>query len=540
MNEPSRHAVSAPARQVTVQEDRALVSRVAELTELAADARGQVRLTVEAVSPILVDKSLRVTSARPGLRVLDVRCRRKAASWRAGTGAPSDAAVAATAAVEDAKLRLEQARATVGALREEQAMLVRLRRAELADLALAAARGLPCTGAAEELARGDRELVALAQRAVEADQQVADRERELADAERLASQAQRRTGDDRAWLELDCVLEPGAAAPGPGLTIEYLVPAAAWRPAHRARLVDGAVDWELGACVWQRTGEDWRDVELVLSAERASLGVEPPELTDDELEVRPRPAALVVQTREQDLEHAGEGSAAAGAAEVMGIDDGGLGLTLRPGARCTVTADGRPHRVALGAFRAPAEVDLLAIPLHSPLCHVRARFANTGAMPLLAGPVDLLRAAGTVGRGEIGFLAAHEKVTLGFGSEPEVRVHREQREEQDDAGLLGGSITRTVRVIIRLSNLGASARQVVVQDRVPISELEQVVVTTSAPEAFRLDRERRPGEAAIPQITARAIDEHGIVTWVVPLPPAGRAAVALEYRIKRPRGVAGL
>ena len=252
--------------------------------------------------------------------------------------------------------------------------------------------------------------------------------------------------------------------------------------------------------------------------------------------------ALVVQAREQEIEHAGEGAdgAAAGTPTVMGIDDGGLGLVLRPPARCSIASDGRPHRVALGSFHSDAEVDLLAIPLRSPLCHVRARFANRGALPVLAGPVDLLRAAGVVGRGETAFLASGERTTLGFGSEPEVRVHREVQEEHDEGSLLGGTVTKTVRVIIRLSNLGAVARQVVVQDRLPVSELEQIVVTPSAPEAFRLDRVRRPGEAAIPQITARTVDEHGLVTWLVPLPPRGRAAVALEYRIKSPRGISGL
>ncbi|HRC54577.1 MAG TPA: DUF4139 domain-containing protein, partial [Kofleriaceae bacterium] len=362
----------------------------------------------------------------------------------------------------------------------------------------------------------------------------------------VVDQAQQRKGKDVATLEIDCLMTPlgpgeASAADAATLTIEYLVPAAAWRPVHRAQLVGSSVSWELGACVWQRTGEDWTDVDLSLSAERPSLGVEPPELSDDELEVRPRPATVQVQAREQEIERAGGGSdPSAAAPTVMGIDDGGLGLVLRPATRATIAADGRPHRVTLSSFQSDAEVELLAIPLRSPLCHVRTRFTNHGKSPLLAGPVDLVRRAGVVGRGETGFLAAGERATLGFGSEPEVRVHRELREEQDEGSILSGSVTRTVRVIIRVSNLGSSARQVLVQDRVPVSELEQVVVTVSAPEAFRLERERRPGEAPLAQITERTIDEHGLVTWVVPLAPRGRAAVALEYRIKSPRGFAGL
>lgn len=42
------------------------------------------------------------------------------------------------------------------------------------------------------------------------------------------------------------------------------------------------------------------------------------------------------------------------------------------------------------------------------------------------------------------------------------------------------------------------------------------------------------------EVTARAMDERGLVTGGVELPPLGRRAVTLEYRIKSQRGVAGV
>jgi hypothetical protein len=44
----------------------------------------------------------------------------------------------------------------------------------------------------------------------------------------------------------------------------------------------------------------------------------------------------------------------------------------------------------------------------------------------------------------------------------------------------------------------------------------------------------------ITQVTARALDERGLVSWSVELPPAGRRAVTLEYVIKSQRNVAGV
>jgi uncharacterized protein (TIGR02231 family) len=182
----------------------------------------------------------------------------------------------------------------------------------------------------------------------------------------------------------------------------------------------------------------------------------------------------------------------------------------------------------------------VAIPLRSPWVHLRARLANPGPQPLLAGPVDLIMASGYVGRAEIGFVAAGEKFHLGFGPEADVRAHREERTEREEAGLLGGWNSQQVRVSVRLSNLGAERREIVVTERIPISEVEQVEVAVSAPDGYLLGTDDHPGGEEITQVTARAIDERGLVTWTVELPPLGRRAVALEYRVRTQRGVSGI
>ena len=322
------------------------------------------------------------------------------------------------------------------------------------------------------------------------------------------------------------------------LTISYVVPGAAWRPYHRAMLARaaGRVDWTTTACVWQSTGEDWTDVEVMFSLERASLGVDPPELADDEVRTRRRPDTVVVESREHEQHSTGLGG---GPLQVPGIDDGGLGVTLTA-AKTTVKKDGMPHRVPVGGFTAPTQLSLVAIPLRSPWVHLRARIVNAGTQPLLAGPVDLIMASGYVGRAEVGFVAAGEKFHLGFGPEADVRVHRTETRERDEAGLLGGSNVQTVRVAVRLSNLGTERREINVTERIPISEVEQVDVQIASPDAYLLGTDDQPGGEEITQVTARAMDERGLVTWGVELPPLGRRAVTLEYRIKSHRGVAGV
>ncbi|MFN0247222.1 MAG: mucoidy inhibitor MuiA family protein [Kofleriaceae bacterium] len=514
---------------MTVLEDRASITRRGS----ASLAAGQHRIVIDTVSPVLADKTLHASAS--GARVLDVRCERYLAPWRD----PDSGSTAAPAALREEKHALQRehdaALARASASRAEIDALHELAGAAHRDLAIAAARGTSVVGATTQLAELDAAEAAARARAVAASQEIEALTGKLARLDARIARADAETGEVAARLVVDLLVD---APNDVTLAIGYIVPGAAWRPYHRAVLARaaGRVDWTTTACVWQATGESWTDVDLVFSLERPSLGVDPPELGDDELFVRRRPDTVVVEAREQEQQNTGLG----GSPAVPGIDDGGLGITLTAH-KVTVEKDGTPHRIPVGGFTAPTTLSLIAIPLKSSWCHIRARITNTGQAPLLAGPVDLVMSSGYVGRAEVGFVAPGEKFYLGFGPESDIRVHRTETRERDD-GLLGGT-THTVRVAVRVSNLGAERRTIDITERIPISEVEQVSVDVASPDAYLLGADDQPGPERgdeITQVTARSIDERGLVTWGVELPPLGRRAVTLEYKIKSQRGVAGV
>jgi hypothetical protein len=510
--------ISAPVIAVTVLEDRASITRRGKLVVPA----GQQRIVIERVSPVLADKTLTATCA--GARVLDVRCERYVAPWREGGEDTTPGALRAK------RVKLQTAHDAAAAkaqmARTESEGLAELVAAAYRDLALQAARGVAAPTAQADLGALDKQDREARARRIEAEHEVDVAAAALARLDERIARAEAEAGEQAARLIIDLVADSAADAT---LTAHYIVPGAAWRPYHRAQLAReaGKIEWQTTACVWQATGEDWTDAELTCSLERPSLGVEPPPFGDDELRTRKRPDTVIIETREQQQQEVGLGGTPA--LQVPGIDDGGLGLRLSAG-RVTIKHDGTPHRVPVGGFSGTAQVTLVGIPLRSPWVHVRARIINTGTTPLLAGPVDLIMASGYVGRAEIGFVAPNEKFYLGFGPEADVRMHRDEIRERDEAGILGGWNTQTVRVAVRLSNLGTRKREIVITERIPISEVEQVEVQTGAADAYELDEETT-------QVTARSLDDKGLVSWSVELPPLGRRAVTLEYKVKSQRGV---
>ncbi len=528
-------AAVLPVVEVVVLEDRARVTRRGPV-ELAA---GQTRVRVSGVAAVLVDKSAVARVPVGGVRVIDVRVEREVAPW---LDAAPDGRAAAVSIVE-LRARRDAARDAVRALADEAAAAAATAAAldELTtvagqELAGDAAWGRTAAGAAERLAELSARARAAAVRSATLAVDVARAREEVVRLDQQVSVRERDLGRELAAVAVELVAEAAGACE---LTIEYTTPCACWRPYHTATLRDGEVELVTDACVWQTTGEDWREVRLRFSTERPSLGTSPPELHDDLLRVQPK-GALVVTTREQEIATTGEGAARREAVELPGVDDGGVTRILAAPMVASIPSDGHPYRVRIGGFTARAEAALVAMPEKAAAAILRTRQDNAGKEPLLAGPVDLVREGGLCGRTSILFVAPGERFLLGWGPEPSVRIDRRHREKREESGILGSWSSTTHRVAVRLSNVGGAARKVAVTERIPVAEVEQVEVKLAAADAWKLeddDGERRDRTPLCLERTVDATD--GLVTWQVELPPRSHRAVALEYVVRTHDRVTG-
>lgn len=502
-------SAAIPVDEVTLMEDRARVVRRGAV-ELEP---GLHRLRVEGVAPILADKTLAARCETA--RVNDVGVARR----RVHVLADRDAAVRA---LDEA---LEACRDAVHAeserLQRVEEALARLEQAAdrtVEEIAVDAAwsraepetwgRRLKTVNELGERLRAER---LDARHALEDAKRAEARKRE----ERAA--AARPSDAMRATVTITVEVESAGAHE---IALEYVVPNACWRPRHRAVLEGDALRFESEGCVWQRTGEDWDDVQLRFSTQRPSLGAEPPRLATDRLRVKRKAERLVVEARQQVVETTGVGGGAA-APELPGIDDGGEVQELVAAHRVRVPSDGRPHRAPLFGFEAAAEETLTCAPELVPAVLRKTVQENAAPRPLLAGPVDLVRGGGLVGRTSILFVAPGERFELGWGPDPALRVHREVEVTEEESKMLTRWHDSARVVVDKLSNLGPEARTVELVERVPVSEIEKVKIELDA------------------SVTGREADGDGFVRWTVELPAFGRDRIELRYVVSRHSDVSG-
>lgn len=473
---PERVSHASVARRVTLFEDRAEVVRTAVVPVVP----GAQWVSLSGVTPYLDDRSLQVRAEGAGT-VLGARVVRRVvqeSSGNAGDGPRLEVDLRA-AQRRGQVAGLDLARAGASTQRIDQLF------SQWTEGLAEVPAGVGAEGGSDEWRAAFDALAADHAIAREAVQLALDvQEESLEDA-----------GRTQERLELARLLRPryetlievqvhSEAAQALGLEVTYRTPCALWRPEHLARLTPtaagkGDVELVTDGVAWQATGEDWSNVLVRFSTARPAQHAEAPLLSTEKLQLQRKgeeeKKSIVIEVREQTIASAGLGRGVKAVEEMPGVDDGGEPLAWEPAQRVTLASDARAFRVELSRVRLEAAVARVAFPERSQALHVRATMTLTSPRPLLAGPVRVARGSAFVGRARLNFVGAGEPFELGFGIDDGVRVRREQTDERDTALITGTQkLKRTVRLF--LSNLSGESRDLVVNERVPVSEIEDVSV----------------------------------------------------------------
>jgi len=323
------------------------------------------------------------------------------------------------------------------------------------------------------------------------------------------------------------------------VTIEYIVPGACWRPRHEAVILsaDKGTSWNSNrkvkfsssAAVWQNTGEDWANVELFFSTERASLGAVPPLLTEDSLLISKKTEKRV-ELREETIssfnvggfddssDGPGDSATKKQSSTIPGIDDGGVVRLLKSETNLTIPSSGRPVVVPLSSFEVDCDYNLMVYPELSEAAFKKVVLENKSDQPLLAGPVYLVENGSYCGRTSIMYVASGDKFKLGLGTDPAIVCKRTVYRNEKKQKMLSSWICVDYITTLNLSSLAADKLKVVIEERIPVSEIDDVKIT--------FDKDETTG-------TVKGPDKNGKVLWEITLAAQGTRKLELRYTVEK-------
>jgi uncharacterized protein (TIGR02231 family) len=253
--------------------------------------------------------------------------------------------------------------------------------------------------------------------------------------------------------------------------ITYIVPNACWRPAHRMERLEKTIRFDIGGMVWQKTGVDWENVRIHLSTERASLGTKAPSLLIDSLSVVDEQEHVVLEERDQEQHNVG-GSIKMDT--MPGINNGGENRLLKATTQMSIPSNGKPYFVHIDQFFSPMTEELMVIADQVPAAVIKTVQYNHATIPILPGPVELIKEQGTVGRAKIDFVSPQESFDICWGGHPSVRIRRTTAQKTEKGSFFSGGTHETHTIALYFSNLGAEELRLRCVERIPVSELDQV------------------------------------------------------------------
>jgi uncharacterized protein (TIGR02231 family) len=185
-------------------------------------------------------------------------------------------------------------------------------------------------------------------------------------------------------------------------------------------------------------------------------------------------------------------------------------------ARQTVRADGGQVRVPIGSADLPAQHRILAAPELSLNAARIVDLTNSTGQPLLPGQVSLFLAGAFLGQTETEFVAPGEGFPLYLGVADQIKLSR-TLDKKRSALTRGGTKTRMqVSFLVTLQNLDDEAVALQLNDRVPVSEIEEVRVS-----GVKIQPDGKP-------------DAKGLLHWELSLGPNQTREYRIEYVIEYP------
>ena len=306
-----------------------------------------------------------------------------------------------------------------------------------------------------------------------------------------------------------------------------------WSPVYDMRLTTGdaaSLDIDRAVVVSQGSGQDWLDVNLVLSTARpgeqiAPSGVWAPVrriISEDDLE---RERDIVMMSDEAPMmSRSLAGATEAVMAEPMKLEADFSGATV------TYTYPGRVDirngvddlRLPLDTLELDADVWAEAAPSRDAIAYRMAEFTNTTGEILLPGQALIFADGTMIGFSNLPLLAAGADTEMGFGPLDGLRLTRATPSKSEgDVGVFSSANQLKEAAVMTVDNLTGQDWKVLLRDVIPYSEQDDLEVEfTAQPNVTRQDPE----------------GQRGILEWELDIAAGAKQEVTLDYTLTWPSG----
>jgi uncharacterized protein (TIGR02231 family) len=307
--------------------------------------------------------------------------------------------------------------------------------------------------------------------------------------------------------------------------ISYILPNAGWSAGYDMILdrKTNDIDFYYYGNIYQTTGENWDETDLILSTVVVDRSIEIPQIYPAYLSVtyQKRDKELVLDNKEikEDLADSSpeEQDGQSDVQLTNEPDKKMIGHTFKIEKKSTIPSDGKYHKVVIISKRINGDICYETIPELMAYVYLKAVLKNNTGLPLLAGSISIYRNGCYTGRSKMKYTAPDDKIEISFGIDNDIKVKRvvHWNNFEKSKSIIDKNV-REKGIKFILYNYTGVPQKVILKEGIYVSELNEVSVSIK------------------PETTKDYImDKDGIVKWEVSLTedPLKLAEIMLVYKI---------
>ncbi len=309
------------------------------------------------------------------------------------------------------------------------------------------------------------------------------------------------------------------------LNLTYQSGKVSWKPFYSVSM-DGKekIEFEYLAEINQESGEDWKNINLLLSTSSPDVSGRRLRLSSqrlyDQKKQTNKDGIVAVQSQNLTEELNVAPEVESPEAEMTGrSEESGSGFLFRYSKPVTLLSRKESKKISLASFMTEATFTTLYVPSLKRYPLIKGIFKNVSGFPILPGEVVVFRQAGMVGTSNFGYVSPGEKAEISFGSENEIRAIYRKESNQTKEGILSGTKVIEKSIRVELENFGKESRMISFQESIPVSGVESVKVF--------IDSNTTSGHSEIRK-------DSGILEWRLDLKPNQKQEIKLKYKVSFP------
>lgn len=317
------------------------------------------------------------------------------------------------------------------------------------------------------------------------------------------------------------------------LEIKYIVRSAGWKPNYDVKVADIDEPLQLGykAAVFQKSGEDWKDVKLTLSTGNPSeSGMKPImrpwylgfhefyshsgagryNLYDKRMK---QESATVYEIVEDDVAEFEAGSMA----NFISVRQAQTNVEFNINLPYSIPSDGKNHTVEIQKHNLEADFEYVSIPKIDKDAFLVAHVTGWEDYNLLSGEMNLFFEGNYIGKSYLDVRNTKDTLDLSLGRDKSIVVTRVRMKEFTDKKFIGTIKKETRAWQIAVRNTKNIPVKILIEDQVPVSIHEDIEIQI-------LEKSK-----------AKQVPDTGKLTWNVELKPGEEKLLTIKYEVKYPK-----